>query len=84
MKHYIVMNGSVGCLPDNTEVHDTKESAIESVLALFDDYPVDFRAELEESGIYYFEHIAAGADYVEIIEEECIGEGSGCEYHDSE
>lgn len=96
IKHYIVMNGSVGCIPDNTEIHDTIESAIDSILTLFDYYPnedhtdeeyesmrIELREELADSHIFYFPE-GYGADYVEIAIEECIGTENGCEYHDNE
>lgn len=96
-KHYIVMNGSIGCLPDNTEIHDSLEDAIESVFSLFSEYPSDdymtdetwenerkdFAAELKDSGIFYFP-AGYGADYVEIAKEDCIGIENGCEYHDED
>lgn len=84
--HYIAMNGSIGCIPDNVEVYDTLEDAVDGILYLFWDWDThelrdEFERELKENRIFYFPSSGYGADYCEIVEEPCIGEENGCECH---
>lgn len=66
MKHWHAMNGSVGCLPDNNEVHTSKRNAIDSLCGLFDGER-GLRTGLRDSGIFYFSDPGmAGADYAEV------------------
>lgn len=77
-KHWHMMNGSIGCIPDNNEVHTSKKSAIESALFLFDDVRKGIQTDLIRLGIHYFNDSGqAGADYVEVIQchdSECLEE----------
>ena len=77
-KHWHVMNGSIGCIPDNNEVCTSKKSAIESALFLFDDCSKGIKTDLIRMNIHYFSDSSqAGADYVEILEchdVECLEE----------
>jgi len=76
MTGWLVMNGSAGCLPDNVSgPYEDKDDAIDDAGRLFDD--LDDREhnnmvmDLRTDGIHYFpEGAAAGADYVEVAQEE--------------
>ena len=76
-KHWHMMNGSSGCMPDNNEVHSTKKSAVESAVNLFDDCK-GVQTDLIRMDIHYFrDDEQAGADYVEITrcyDKECLTE----------
>jgi len=73
--HFVYMNGSRGCMPDNTGTCDTKEQAIESLVFTFYDCIsakelAQMKAELIEDGTYYFDNAGeAGAEYCEVTEE---------------
>ena len=70
-KHWHAINGTCGCLPDNNEVHPTKESAARSLANLFE----------ETRGVYtdlmryqYCDKALMGAEYCEInlcYEQDC-------------
>ena len=70
MSGYVRMNGSVGCMPDSSEVYDTREDAIEAARQMFDDVSdEDYRTLHEDlctTGIHYFTDPSAGADYVSV------------------
>ena len=71
MKVYIAMNGISGCLPDNTDIYETYDEAVESLAWLLD-LDADDIAELRAHGIIYFGDEKAdryGAQYAEITED---------------
>jgi hypothetical protein len=65
------MNGNIGCLPDNNEIHDSYKSAFESACNLFDELTKKEMNELKKYGILYLSgnrmHIL-GAEVIEIAE----------------
>lgn len=68
---WVRMNGSVGCLPDSIDAHETEEAAIETAILLFDDIPeqslTEMTTDLKSCGIHYFNtDDDAGADYVSV------------------
>jgi len=64
---YIVMNGSFGCIPDNTMLANSIESAIDSIKCIFDCLPRGAIASLRNYHYYSFpDSCKYGADYVEI------------------
>ena len=68
-RHYHVMNGSIGCLPDNNQVYRTKRDALDYARFLFDDICEPYIGDLKYYGIHYFsDYGMAGADYIEIID----------------
>lgn len=73
--HFVYMNGSRGCMPDNTGTCDTKEDAIACLVNVFYDCLsakelAQMKAELIEDGTYYFDNAGeAGAEYCEVSEE---------------
>lgn len=66
--HYHAMNGSVGCLPDNNEVHTSKKAACQSLASLFDETK-GLYSQLMKYEIYYSsdENPLLGADYCEVV-----------------
>lgn len=66
---YIAINGSSGCIPDNSMLCGSYESAVESLIELFELDDADAE-ELRENGIIYFTGREAeiGADYAEVTE----------------
>jgi hypothetical protein len=77
-KHWHLINGSSGCLPDSNEVYNTKESAIESAITLFSDVEEAFITDIRRFHYHQFkDYQSAGADYVEIVkcyDKECLKE----------
>lgn len=69
-KHYIAMNGSHGCLPDNADVYDTVDDAVVGLDSIFE-FSKAQRKELRRD--YYLELKGPedGADYCEIVECDC-------------
>ena len=68
-RHYHVMNGSIGCLPDNNQVCMTKKDSLDYARDLFYDVEEPFITDLKVNEIHYFsDYQTAGADYVEIID----------------
>ena len=68
MKTYIAMNGSIGCIPDNSELHSSFKAACDSLINLFGIKGTHYAGELRRDGITYFagrEH-EFGADYCEV------------------
>lgn len=68
------MNGSRGCLPDNNEIHFTKESAIKSLAELFSETR-GVKTDLRKYG--FCDRDLLGADYCEIVvcyDSECLEE----------
>lgn len=57
-KHYIAMNGSHGCLPDNADVYETVGDAVEGLDFIFE-FSTRQKRELKR------------ADYCEIVECAC-------------
>lgn len=74
-KHYHAMNGSIGCLPDNNEIHFSKESAVEGLFALFD-YERGMKSALYKTGYFAFPNPQeSGAEYAEVFcchDEQCL------------
>jgi len=67
-KHYHVMNGSIGCIPDNNQVCYTIRESLEFAKMLFSDIEEHFITELRKYWYYDFRnHVKAGADYIEIV-----------------
>lgn len=74
-KHWHSMNGSIGCLPDNNEIHATKRDAIDYLVDLFPETK-GLKSALRKYEIYYSQnddkpdyqtHSLLGADYCEIF-----------------
>lgn len=70
MKAYLAMNGSVGCLPDNTMVCTSYKQACDSLIELFDMKGTRFAGALRRDGIVYFGEKACeyGAGVAEVVE----------------
>lgn len=78
-KHYHLMNGSIGCIPDNNEVYPSYKAAYDGAKFLFDEMNRSEKYELRTYGIAYFYSGRSnefGADYVEIsgpcYDKECL------------
>jgi hypothetical protein len=69
-KHYIAMSGSHGCLPDNVELHDTLNSAVDSMVSLFE-LGNGRRATLKREMYLELNNTRDGAEYCEIEECDC-------------
>jgi hypothetical protein len=63
---YVVMNGSYGCLPDNTMYAETIEEALEEIRALFDNELSSDKIKSLRHNHYVDLGTEYGADYVEI------------------
>ena len=79
-KHYHAMNGTSGCIPDNNEVHSSRQSAIDSLCFLFDSSR-GLRTDLIKYGYHSFpDSRSAGADYAEVSlchDPECLEYSEG-------
>ena len=75
VNHFVYMNGSRGCMPDNTGTCDTEKDAIDCLLNVFEGCISEVEQavmvlSLEKDGIYYFDNAGeAGAEYCEVTEE---------------
>ena len=68
MRTWVAMNGSIGCLPDNSGLYSSKKGAEDSLIELFEIQRTHYAGELRRDGITYFtgkEH-EFGADYCEV------------------
>lgn len=70
MKTYIAMNGSIGYLPDHSELHSSRKAAEDSLIDMFGIARTRYAGELRRNGITYFTGREAefGADYCEVVE----------------
>lgn len=74
--HWILMNGTSGCMPDSCDAYAEQKQAVESAAQRFDD--LSDRAQkrmlrdLRQYGIHYFDNArTVGADYVEVVDCDC-------------
>jgi hypothetical protein len=67
-KHYILGNGSIGCLYDSCEVYPTKQAALDSIFA--DDWWHGVKSDLRQFGISYNPH-PTSLEYLELTECYC-------------
>lgn len=73
-KHWHALNGEHGCLPDNNDVCESYEAAVESLTSLFE-LGRRRAADLKASGYLDLDPRRDGASYCEITvcdEAECI------------
>lgn len=70
MRVYLAMNGSIGCLPDNSMVFRNRKAAEDSLIDLFRIARKRLAGTLRRDGIVYFpEPHEYGADYAEVAED---------------
>lgn len=69
-KHYIAMNGSHGCLPDNADVYETVGDAVEGLDFIFE-FSTRQKRELKRNLYLELGGAEDGADYCEIVECAC-------------
>lgn len=74
--HWILMNGSSGCLPDSCDAYQEKVRAIQSAQARFDNLSERqvkaMSRDLRQYGYHSFaQPRKAGADYIEVVSCDC-------------
>jgi hypothetical protein len=69
---FVLMNRTVGCMPDSAHEYESAESAVEEAVVTFGDALSvdecdDMVVDLWDYGLHYFtDPAAAGADYVSL------------------